>query len=73
MSVLMPVSVCHAAHCVFAVTTDEKPLQTKNEGSDVSPATDKLTEDKHGRRLGFFFKCISQDTGRTHLTDKFLR
>ncbi|XP_040886623.1 multiple PDZ domain protein isoform X1 [Toxotes jaculatrix] len=33
------------------VTTDEKPLQTKSEGSDVSPATDQLTEDKHGMKL----------------------
>ncbi|XP_068569487.1 multiple PDZ domain protein isoform X2 [Cebidichthys violaceus] len=30
------------------VTTDEKPPQTKSEGSDVSPAADQLTEDKHG-------------------------
>ncbi|XP_026175824.1 multiple PDZ domain protein isoform X3 [Mastacembelus armatus] len=29
------------------VTTDEKLLQTKSEGSDVSLATDQLTEDKH--------------------------
>lgn len=53
------------SHCVFTVTTDEKPLQTKSEGSDVSPATDQLTEDKHGRRLGFLFKHTSRDTGRT--------
>lgn len=53
--VLLPVCVCLTVHCVFAVTTDEKTLQTKSEGSDVSPATDQLTEDKHGRRLGFFF------------------
>ncbi|XP_041820522.1 multiple PDZ domain protein isoform X3 [Chelmon rostratus] len=33
------------------VTTDEKPLQTKSEGSDVSPAMDQLTEDKHGMKL----------------------
>uniref|UniRef100_A0A671WSL4 Multiple PDZ domain protein n=1 Tax=Sparus aurata TaxID=8175 RepID=A0A671WSL4_SPAAU len=33
------------------VTTDEKPLQTKSEGSDVSPATDQLTEDKHAMKL----------------------
>ncbi|XP_045921845.1 multiple PDZ domain protein-like isoform X4 [Micropterus dolomieu] len=33
------------------VTADEKPLQTMSEGSDVSPATDQLTEDKHGRKL----------------------
>ncbi|XP_076580988.1 multiple PDZ domain protein isoform X3 [Chaetodon auriga] len=33
------------------VSTDEKPLQTKSEGSDVSPATDQLTEDKHGMKL----------------------
>ncbi|KAM9335583.1 multiple PDZ domain protein [Symphorus nematophorus] len=30
-----------------AAAQDEKPLQTKSEGSDVSPATDQLTEDKH--------------------------
>ncbi|XP_059210532.1 multiple PDZ domain protein [Centropristis striata] len=36
------------------VTTDEKPLQTKSEGSDVSPATDQLTEDKHGMKLTAF-------------------
>ncbi|XP_053198884.1 multiple PDZ domain protein [Scomber japonicus] len=29
---------------------DEKQLQTKGEGSDVSPATDQLTEDKHGMK-----------------------
>ncbi|KAF1380566.1 hypothetical protein PFLUV_G00165180 [Perca fluviatilis] len=33
------------------VTTDEKPLQTKSGGSDVSPATDQLTEDTHGIKL----------------------
>ncbi|KAA8582458.1 hypothetical protein FQN60_006129, partial [Etheostoma spectabile] len=33
------------------VTTDEKPLQTKSEGSDVSPATAQLTEDTHGIKL----------------------
>eukprot|EP00064_Thunnus_orientalis_P005177 superscaffoldBa00000496_g5190 len=33
------------------VTTDEKQLQTKGEGSDVSPATDQLTEDKHEMKL----------------------
>ncbi|XP_029310521.1 LOW QUALITY PROTEIN: multiple PDZ domain protein [Cottoperca gobio] len=32
-------------------TADEKPLQTKSEGSDVSPVTDQLTEDKHGTKL----------------------
>lgn len=53
------------SHCVFTATTHEKPLQTKSEGSDVSPATDQLTEDKHGRRLGFFFKYTSRDTGHT--------
>ncbi|XP_056224651.1 multiple PDZ domain protein isoform X2 [Seriola aureovittata] len=36
------------------VTVDEKPLQTKSEGSDVSPATDKLTEDKNGMKLTLF-------------------
>nr|XP_046237321.1 multiple PDZ domain protein-like isoform X3 [Scatophagus argus] len=30
---------------------DEKLLQTKSEGSDVGPATDQLTEDKHGMQL----------------------
>ncbi|XP_030578367.1 multiple PDZ domain protein [Archocentrus centrarchus] len=29
-------------------TQDEKQLHTKSEGSDVNPATDQLTEDKHG-------------------------
>ncbi|CAI5668723.1 unnamed protein product [Oreochromis niloticus] len=29
------------------VAEDEKQLHTKSEGSDVSPATDQLTEDKH--------------------------
>ncbi|XP_068443392.1 multiple PDZ domain protein isoform X5 [Clinocottus analis] len=33
------------------VTTDEKPLQTKSEGSDVSLAADQLTEDTHGMEL----------------------
>ncbi|XP_069374466.1 multiple PDZ domain protein isoform X8 [Paralichthys olivaceus] len=33
------------------VTVDEKPLQTKSEGSDVSAAMDQLTEDKHVMRL----------------------
>ncbi|KAK2863194.1 hypothetical protein Q5P01_002727 [Channa striata] len=33
------------------VTTDEKTPQTKSEGSDVSPAMDQLTEDKHGMKL----------------------
>lgn len=42
----------HSSLCVFTVAADEKALQTKSEGSDVSPATDQLTEDKHGRRLG---------------------
>uniref|UniRef100_UPI0037E944AE multiple PDZ domain protein n=1 Tax=Semicossyphus pulcher TaxID=241346 RepID=UPI0037E944AE len=36
------------------VTTDEKALQTKSDGSDVSPATDQLTEDKHGMKLTIF-------------------
>ncbi|XP_070849423.1 multiple PDZ domain protein [Chaetodon trifascialis] len=36
------------------VSTDEKPLQTKSEGSDVSPATDQLTEDKHEIKLTAF-------------------
>nr|XP_020467076.1 LOW QUALITY PROTEIN: multiple PDZ domain protein [Monopterus albus] len=36
------------------ITTDEKPLQTKSEGSDVNPATDQLTEDKHGIALSPF-------------------
>ncbi|XP_047445915.1 multiple PDZ domain protein isoform X3 [Mugil cephalus] len=30
------------------VTADEKQLQTKSEGSDVGPAADQLTKDKHG-------------------------
>ncbi|XP_028985124.1 multiple PDZ domain protein isoform X3 [Betta splendens] len=33
------------------VATDEKTLQTKSEGSDVSPGTDQLTEDKRGLTL----------------------
>ncbi|XP_044039683.1 multiple PDZ domain protein-like isoform X4 [Siniperca chuatsi] len=33
------------------VTTDEKPLQTKSDASDVSLATDQLTEDKRGMKL----------------------
>ncbi|KAM6909367.1 multiple PDZ domain protein [Xenentodon cancila] len=33
------------------VTTDEKQLQTKSDGSDVSPATDQLTKEKHGLKL----------------------
>ncbi|XP_065806535.1 multiple PDZ domain protein isoform X3 [Labrus bergylta] len=33
------------------VTTDEKALHTKSDGSDVSQATDQLTEDKHGMKL----------------------
>ncbi|XP_029382846.1 multiple PDZ domain protein isoform X2 [Echeneis naucrates] len=33
---------------------DEKLLQTKSEGSDVSPAMDKLTEDKHGKTISLF-------------------
>ncbi|XP_027133463.1 multiple PDZ domain protein isoform X4 [Larimichthys crocea] len=36
------------------VTADEKPLQTKTEGSDVSLATDQLTEDKHEMNLTSF-------------------
>ncbi|XP_039996432.1 multiple PDZ domain protein isoform X3 [Xiphias gladius] len=36
------------------VSTEEKPLQTKSEGSDVSPATDQLTEDKHRMKLTLF-------------------
>ncbi|KAM7377385.1 hypothetical protein PAMA_013935 [Pampus argenteus] len=36
---------------VAQVTADEKQLQTKGEGSDVSPATDQLTEDKHVMKL----------------------
>lgn len=68
--VLLPASVCLTVHCVIAVTTDEKTLETKSEGSDVSPAADQLTEDKHGRRLGFFFKYASKEILGTHLTDK---
>ncbi|XP_051799676.1 multiple PDZ domain protein isoform X8 [Acanthochromis polyacanthus] len=36
------------------VAADEKPPQTKSEGSDVSPATDQLTKDKHELRLSPF-------------------
>ncbi|XP_034532121.1 multiple PDZ domain protein isoform X5 [Notolabrus celidotus] len=36
------------------VTTDEKALQTKSDGSGVGPATDLLTEDKHGMKLSAF-------------------
>ncbi|TKS92812.1 Multiple PDZ domain protein [Collichthys lucidus] len=36
------------------VAADEKPLQTKTEGSDVSLATDQLTEDKHEMNLTSF-------------------
>ncbi|XP_041636093.1 multiple PDZ domain protein isoform X6 [Cheilinus undulatus] len=36
------------------VTTDERALQTKSDGSDVSQATDQLTEDKHGIKLTAF-------------------
>lgn len=50
---------------MFIVTADEKPLQTKTEGSDVSLATDQLTEDKHGTRPGFFFKYTGRDTEHT--------
>ena len=64
----LPASVCFTVHCVFTAAADEKQLQTKGEGSDVSPATDQLTEDKHGRRLGSFFKHTSRDTG--HISDR---
>ncbi|KAM8897338.1 multiple PDZ domain protein isoform 2-T2 [Spinachia spinachia] len=33
---------------------DEKPLQTKAEGSDVAPAADQLAEDKHGMERALF-------------------
>lgn len=67
----MPASVSLSVHCVFAVAADEKTLQTKSEGSDVGPATDQLTEDKHGRRLGFlFFKYDSKEILGTRLIDK---
>lgn len=56
--------------CVFTVSTDEKQLHTKSEGSDVSPATDQLTEDKHGRRLRCFFPCALAETLGPNLTDK---
>ncbi|XP_028285641.1 multiple PDZ domain protein isoform X3 [Parambassis ranga] len=36
------------------VAADEKQFQTKNEGSDVSPAADQLTKDKHGLKLTAF-------------------
>lgn len=53
-------SLSHSvSRCVFTFATDEKLLQTKSEGSDVSTATDQLTEDRHGRKLGFVFRYIS--------------
>uniref|UniRef100_UPI003AAA223C multiple PDZ domain protein n=1 Tax=Centroberyx gerrardi TaxID=166262 RepID=UPI003AAA223C len=36
------------------VATDEKQLQSKSEGSDVSPAKDQLTEDRDGIKLTAF-------------------
>ncbi|XP_035800981.2 multiple PDZ domain protein isoform X5 [Amphiprion ocellaris] len=36
------------------VAADEKQPQTKSEGSDVSPATDQLTKDKHELKLSPF-------------------
>ncbi|XP_041840662.1 multiple PDZ domain protein-like isoform X5 [Melanotaenia boesemani] len=33
------------------VTSDERPLQTMSDGSDVSPVSDQLTEDKHAFKL----------------------
>lgn len=51
-------SVRLPAHCVFAVSTDEKQLRTKSEGSDVSPATDQLTEDKHGEEAEMLFHVL---------------
>ncbi|KAM9836431.1 multiple PDZ domain protein [Aulostomus maculatus] len=36
------------------ISQDEKQLQTKSEGSDVNPATDQLTDDKHGPKLSPF-------------------
>lgn len=70
VSVPLTASVCLTLHCVFAVSSDEKTFQTKSEGSDVSPTTDQLTEDRHGRRLGFFFKHAGREIVGTHLTDK---
>lgn len=62
-------SQCVSHHCVFTVTADEKPLQTKTEGSDVSLATDQLTEDKHGTRLDSSLSTPAEILS-THLTDK---
>lgn len=50
---------------VFTFAADEKLRQAKSEGSDVSPATDQLTQDKHGRRLGVVSEYISAATGHT--------
>lgn len=50
---------------VFTFAADETLRQTKSEGSDVSPASDQLAEDKHGRRLGVVSEYISAATGRT--------
>lgn len=50
---------------LFTFAADEKLRQTKSEGSDVSPAADQLTEDKHGRRPGFVSEYISAAAGRT--------
>lgn len=38
----------------FTVAANEKLLQTKSEGSDVSPAPDQLPEDKRGRSASSF-------------------
>lgn len=50
---------------MYLLTTDEKLLQTKSEGSDVSAATGQLTEDKHGMFLSAPAKLLG-----IHLTDK---
>jgi len=50
----VPASSFLTVGCVLTVTADERQLHTMSDGSDVSPATDQLTADKHGRWLGFF-------------------
>lgn len=54
---------------MFTSAADEKLLPTKSDGCDVGPATDQLTQDKHGRRLGFVSECITELLG-AHLKDK---
>lgn len=50
---------------VFTFAADEKLRRTKSEASDVSTATDQLTEDKRGRRPGFVSEYISVAAGHT--------